>query len=88
MTEHQVHEAAHDVLRFWFAETPKELQFERDDALDAAIRARFGALRERIVREFSVEAMGSQTERALLDVRRKTRRIDTAVDGAIPSDHA
>ena len=46
------------------------------------------ALRERIVREFSVEAMVSQTERALLDVRRKTRRIDTAVDDAIPSDHA
>jgi uncharacterized protein (DUF924 family) len=49
MSEAQVHEAAQDVLRFWLEETPRELHFKRDAALDAAIAERFGALRDRIV---------------------------------------
>lgn len=49
MSEAQVHEAAQDVLRFWLEETPRELHFKRDAALDAAIAERFGALRNRIV---------------------------------------
>lgn len=32
------------VLHFWLDQTPPELRFVRDDALDAAIRQRFGAL--------------------------------------------
>jgi uncharacterized protein (DUF924 family) len=33
-----------DVLRFWLEETPRDRHFARDDALDGAIRERFGAL--------------------------------------------
>lgn len=33
-----------DVLRFWLEETPRDKHFARDDALDDAIRARFGLL--------------------------------------------
>lgn len=49
MHGHEVHEAARTVLRFWFEETPPELRFAKDDAFDAAIRERFGALRDRLV---------------------------------------
>ncbi|MBF9267173.1 DUF924 family protein [Paracidovorax cattleyae] len=38
---------AQDVLHFWFEETPPDLWFRKDDAFDAAIRARFGALHAR-----------------------------------------
>ncbi len=37
-----------DVLRFWLDETPREKHFARDEALDAAIRERFGALHARL----------------------------------------
>jgi glycosyltransferase involved in cell wall biosynthesis len=46
------------------------------------------ALRERMAREFSIEAMVSRTEKALLDANRRNRRIDTSGDEAIPSHHA
>lgn len=49
MSAPQVHAAARDVLRFWLQETPAALRFAKDDALDAAIRARFGDLRDRVV---------------------------------------
>lgn len=49
MTGAQVHEAARDVLRFWFEETPPERRFAKDDDFDAAIQARFGELRDRVV---------------------------------------
>lgn len=48
MTKNEVHEAARDVLRFWFEETPAELRFARNDGFDAAIRARFGELLGRL----------------------------------------
>lgn len=48
MTMSEVHEAARDVLRFWFEETPAEQRFAKDDAFDAAIRARFGDLLDRL----------------------------------------
>lgn len=41
---------AQDVLDFWFDPSHEALWFERDDAFDAAIRARFGALHERASR--------------------------------------
>ena len=45
----QVHDAARAVLRFWLEETPAAKRFVRDDALDADIAARFGALRDRVL---------------------------------------
>ena len=45
----QVHDAARDVLRFWFEETPPEKRFRGGEALDEEIRARFGALRDRVL---------------------------------------
>ncbi|MGH6615623.1 DUF924 family protein [Sphingomonas sp.] len=45
----EVHDAAHDVLRFWFEDVPPEKRFARDEALDRTIAERFGALRERVV---------------------------------------
>lgn len=44
----QVHEAARDVLDFWFGLT-KEQHFAKDDALDRTIAARFGGLRDRVL---------------------------------------
>ena len=40
-----------EVLRFWFEELGQAQWFRRDDAVDARIRSRFGALHERIVSE-------------------------------------
>lgn len=42
-----VHDAAREVLDFWFALSLKR-QFGRDDALDAEIARRFGDLRDRV----------------------------------------
>lgn len=47
----QVHAEADSVVRFWLIETPAEKRFAHDPALDAAIAARFGALRERVFAE-------------------------------------
>jgi uncharacterized protein (DUF924 family) len=44
----EVHQAA-EVRRFWLEETPAELRFARDAALDAEILARFGALRDAVL---------------------------------------
>ena len=49
MDASQVHDATRDVLRFWFEETPPEKRFRGGDALDEAIRERFGALRDRVL---------------------------------------
>lgn len=48
MSGAQVHEAAREVLRFWFEETAPERRFAKNDAFDAAIRERFGALLARL----------------------------------------
>ncbi len=48
MTRDEVDSAARDVRDFWFGLT-KEQQFAKNDALDAAIRAQFGALRDRVL---------------------------------------
>lgn len=48
MTEGEVDSATNEVLDFWFALT-SEQQFAKDDALDAQIATRFGALRERVL---------------------------------------
>lgn len=47
MTEGEVDSAARDVHDFWFGLTTEQ-QFAKDDALDAQIAARFGALRDRV----------------------------------------
>lgn len=39
---------AREVLDVWLRDTPKEKRFARDDALDAAIGARFGGLHARL----------------------------------------
>ena len=43
-------EASRAVLAFWFAEVGKERWWVRDAELDAAIAARFGALREAVLK--------------------------------------
>ena len=48
MTTDEVDSAAREVRDFWFALTTEQ-QFAKDDALDAAIRERFGALRDRVL---------------------------------------
>ncbi len=48
MTRDEVDSAAREVHDFWFGLTTEQ-QFAKDEALDAAIRARFGALRERVL---------------------------------------
>ncbi|MEG8039405.1 DUF924 family protein [Sphingomonas sp. LR60] len=48
MTKGEVDSAAREVHDFWFALTTEQ-QFAKDDARDAAIRVRFGALRERVL---------------------------------------
>lgn len=48
MSGAQVHEAAREVLRFWFKETAPEQRFAKDAAFDATIRERFGPLLDRI----------------------------------------
>jgi uncharacterized protein (DUF924 family) len=45
-----------EVDRFWFEELPSEAWFRRDEAVDAAIRARFGKLYERLKREGATHA--------------------------------
>lgn len=45
----EVQRAADAVLHFWFEELSPEQHFAREDALDAAIRERFGALRDAVV---------------------------------------
>jgi uncharacterized protein (DUF924 family) len=42
----EVHDEARDVLHFWFEELKPEQQFVEDEALDAAIRDRFGRCRD------------------------------------------
>ncbi|WP_294056035.1 DUF924 family protein [Sphingomonas sp.] len=46
--EIDVHASAREVLAFWFALTPEQ-QFAKSDALDAELRARFGALRDAVL---------------------------------------
>ncbi len=46
--ERQVHEQAGEVLDFWFGLDPKRW-WEKDDAFDAEVAARFGALRTAVV---------------------------------------
>ncbi|MFK3890123.1 DUF924 family protein [Sphingomonas sp. NPDC079357] len=48
MTADEVDSAARAVRDFWFG-LSKEQQFAKDDALDATIRDRFGALRARVL---------------------------------------
>lgn len=46
LVDHEVHDAARDVLRFWFDELTPEQHFAKDDAIDAQIAARFGECRD------------------------------------------
>lgn len=45
----EVHAQAAAILRFWFEELPQEKRFAKDDAVDAACEARFGAVRDAIL---------------------------------------
>jgi uncharacterized protein (DUF924 family) len=45
----QVHDAAREVLHFWFEETPPEKRFRGGAALDEEIRERFSVLRDRVL---------------------------------------
>ncbi|AVS76015.1 DUF924 family protein [Paracidovorax cattleyae] len=62
---------AQDVLHFWFEETTPDLWFRKDDAFDAAIRARFGALHARAALgelwEWRADASGRLSEVIVLD---------------------
>lgn len=49
-----VHDAARDVLDFWFA-LSMEQQFARNAALDAQIAGRFGPLRDQVLRTRAME---------------------------------
>lgn len=55
---------AEDVLQFWLVETPVELRFVRDKALDATVRDRFGALHARLAKK--LPPAWRETPRALL----------------------
>lgn len=50
----EVHAKASDILSFWFEEVPPEARFARDDALDATIAERFGALRDEVYRSRAI----------------------------------
>ncbi|WP_341209085.1 DUF924 family protein [uncultured Sphingomonas sp.] len=54
MTRDEVDSAAREVHEFWFGLTTAQ-QFAKDDALDAAIRDRFGALHERVLASGAAE---------------------------------
>jgi uncharacterized protein (DUF924 family) len=49
MDGRQVHDAARDVLRFWFEETPPDKRFCGGVAFDEEVTARFGALRDQVL---------------------------------------
>lgn len=46
LADGEVHDGAREVLAFWFDELTPEQHFTKDDALDATIRTRFGALHD------------------------------------------
>lgn len=60
-----------EVLRFWFEETPARAWFTRDDAVDAEIRRRFGALHasltEKVPASVSASALGALATVVVLD---------------------
>lgn len=49
LADGEVHDEAKSVLAFWFDELTPEQHFAKDDALDAAIRDRFGAMRDLVL---------------------------------------
>ena len=61
----------HDVLDFWFAQTPPARWWGRDDAFDASIRRRFGAVHAAAARcelyRWRVTAAGCLAEIVVLD---------------------
>ena len=61
MRDALVHDAAREVLDFWFALT-LEKQFARDDALDAEIARRFGGLRDTVFTTAAAEWRGGADE--------------------------
>jgi uncharacterized protein (DUF924 family) len=60
-----------EVLRFWFEETAANVWFARDDALDAEIRRRFGALHasltEKVPATVSASPLGALAAVIVLD---------------------
>jgi uncharacterized protein (DUF924 family) len=57
--EGEVHDAARAVLGFWFDEVGEARWFARDDALDRACAARFGAMRDDVL---AADALGWRSE--------------------------
>ncbi|KQM56950.1 MULTISPECIES: DUF924 family protein [unclassified Sphingomonas] len=51
----EVHGQAREVLDFWFEQVGPERHFARDDALDAEIAERFGALQRRLLANEAAE---------------------------------
>jgi len=56
-----------DVLRFWFVELPQKAWFEKNEAVDRAIRDRFLSLYEAVAQRPAAEAVAAP-ERALATV--------------------
>ena len=59
---------ADDVLHFWFQELTPRDWFAKDEALDAQIRSRFGAVYEALVAEDAAQAHGPQELQAAVIV--------------------
>ena len=73
---------AQDILHFWFEELSEKLQFAKDAALDASMRARFGSTLEAGARcelfGWRVTAQGRLAEIVLLDQLSRNIYRDTA----------
>jgi uncharacterized protein (DUF924 family) len=54
-----------DLLAFWFGELQPKQWFEKNDAVDSAIRDRFGSVLERVSSAFSIDAATRNSEVAL-----------------------
>ncbi|MDR9778571.1 DUF924 family protein, partial [Rhizobium hidalgonense] len=63
--------SAQHVLDFWFKQTPPELWFEQNDALDQQIKQQFGTLHARAVagelQDWRIDAQGRLAEIILID---------------------
>src|SRR5688500_18158578 len=82
-----------EVLRFWFEETPPRAWFVRDEALDAEIRKRFGALHaslnEKVPASVTTTPLGALATVIVLDqFSRNLYRISPRAFSADPTSLA
>jgi uncharacterized protein (DUF924 family) len=73
---------SHDVLHFWFIETPPRMWWKKDLFFDAQIKERFGALHDRAVKgelaDWRATPEGSLAEIILLDQFSRNMYRDSA----------